>query len=439
MTNQPTKARLMWIILQVIFMIAIWLPNMAYIFEYAPKVFDETRLKAEIRLRPFAFPDFLKYYVCASLAKEGKKELVWSPDSQKEWIEGYLEAGLPEDKKHKVELQGIGEYTPQFVMLMIPWTYVPFNLALILWLIGNLLFLILTVTPVLKTNASLPSRQYIVWWLFLLASGPCWFNFFLGQSGALATGLTALFYVCWLKNKNLPAGIAMTLLAVVKPHFLVIPLIMAIVYKRWTALWIFLATSVALLLAATCFFGWQTIISYPMLLKEISHGYATGKYVGSVATCITFLGPLCAVMPRLEAQKVMLVVTAAGLMTVFGLWFWTACARDLKGAFALSLTMLILLISSAHGLFYDLLLLAVPWAATIQTVDFASLFRIADKRMMLWCYAFMLLPAVNWLLMFSKIADGGPVHVPIMILLMLPAFSLWREEIARARQSSATR
>jgi hypothetical protein len=437
--NLAVKApppQLILAVLQAVFILAIWLPNLAYLAEYAPIVCNESRLKAEIRTHPFAFPDFLKYYVCADLARQGLKEQIWNPSSQKDWIEKYLEADLPEAEKHKVVLQGIGEYTPAFVMLMIPFTYLPFNLALILWLIFNFLVLILTVTKVLETNATLPRNQIALWWLFMLATCPCWFNFFLGQSSALVTGLTAIFYVCWLKKKSLPAGVSMTLIAVIKPQFLVIPLVMALVYKKWSTLSFFLVTSIALTFVTAWFFSWHTLLAYPTLLAGILQGYTTGKYQDSLSTYITLIGPLCAILPRIEAQKIMSIVTVLGLSIICWLWSLTAKARDTNGAFALALTMLLLLVCSAHGLYYDLLLLAVPWAATIQTANFPALIRIKNNSQMIWCSAFMLFPAINWLIRFSKI-DGGPSHVPILIILMLPAFVLWRDEIANSRSASA--
>jgi hypothetical protein len=141
-------------------------------------------------------------------------------------------------------------------------------------------------------------------------------------------------------------------------------------------------------------------------------------------------------LPRIEATKLMLIVTVVGLSIIYWIWSLTAKARDENGAFALALTMLLLMVCSAHGLYYDLLLLAVPWAATVKTASFSALVRITDKSQMIWCSAFMLFAAVNWLIRFSNVASGGPIHVPILITLMIPAFLQWRNEIAKSSSSS---
>jgi hypothetical protein len=421
-TKVQAPRKRQWIVVEAVFLLAIWFPNIAYICYYAPVVNNPTALIAEMRSRPWAFSDFLKYYACADLISHGAKATVWDPQVQSAWIKKYLSSTLPEGKTFEPQLLAVGEYTPQFLVFMTPLLNMPVYQALAFWQIFNLLWLLIPVTILLRKYSSLTTKQMCLWWMIILASGPCWYSFSLGQSAALVTGLQGCYYLTLMTGRNLAAGIVAALLAIIKPQRVLIPLAMALFTRRYKIIATVVVASLAIACIAASVTGWDTFVQYPSRLAELIHKYDSGQQFYSRPPFVSIEQPLTSLFGAHVARIMLTIVSIVGFIGTCVIWSKAYKAGVKSYPFAFAASVLLDLATSTRAVYYDFLVLAVAWAVTIPAVEFDRIKEIPDRKLRWWCWVFVFFPAVNWILLYSKIYDGGPLHFPVIIFMLYLAW-----------------
>jgi hypothetical protein len=90
--------------------------------------------------------------------------------------------------------------------------------------------------------------------------------------------------------------------------------------------------------------------------------------------------------------------------------------------FAIACSLIPLYIFNARCIYYDLLLMLIPWALTVPVVEFDQIKTLSNRNLRYWCWLFLLFPVLNWVIIWARVVDGGPAHQPVMLLLFVLAW-----------------
>lgn len=200
-----------------------------------------------------------------------------------------------------------------------------------------------------------------------------------GQNTALSLLLIAMFWRGLHDGRDVPAGIAAGLLLFKPP--LALPFLGALVLaRRWRALAVALATTVALYAVGAAI----TDVGWPWRWVDSLRYLDRVDTPFNVQNFVSVPGAVEAVFGIDSLAATMIGFGVAGLAVVFISWAWWTDAGDLAGRIAL--TTAGALVISPHALFYDAGLLALvaivfadrvprvrPWLPALWFLGFAHL------------------------------------------------------------------
>ena len=236
-------------------------------------------------------------------------------------------------------------YPPIFLLLLLPFSFLPYFASLAIWLITT----ILGYLKVLLRIA--PSRQTI--WLAMAFTGT-FENFIHGQNGFLSAGILGGGLLL-LESHAFIGGIILGFLSF-KPQLAVLIPVALIAGRRWKALAGASLSFLGLVLASILIMGtgvwvafWQSI---PVASKLFESGVFPIFKNGSVFYAALLAGASFEVARTLQAIMMISVV-----IVVFIVWF-----RDISLPIRNSVLVLSILLFTPHVYPYDFVLLALPIA-----------------------------------------------------------------------------
>lgn len=207
--------------------------------------------------------DFLAFYTGASMVKEGKSTKLYSLAEQRK--EQYV---ISEDQRKNRRF--IPFYNPPFVALALtPLTYTSLLRAYELWFILNVIILCVTILLIynmfIKRSFPLTVGAIIMTIIFL----PNILSLLFGQWGTVLFFLFLATWFLWAKKYFFAAGFILSLI-LVKPHFLLLIVLVLLLQKQWQILKGFALGVFILGLLSLFIVGPAGIVSYFNILTQIT-------------------------------------------------------------------------------------------------------------------------------------------------------------------------
>jgi hypothetical protein len=280
--------------------------------------------------------DFLPFWAAASLAQTGEPAAAYSPPRIKAMIQARIDPAFPRTP--------FWNYPPTFLLLILPLAYLPYLPALAVWLgVTGAGFL-----GVMRRAVSLP----LVPWLALAFPGAV-DNFLYCQNGFLSAFLLGGGLLL-LERRPLAGGFLLGLLSY-KPHLALLVPLALIAGRRWQALAAAGAAAAGLALASLIVLGtgaWTAFLgNIPFAGKLLDNSEFWWKMC-SIYAAVRLAGGGTSL--ALGIQAVVFLAAAAAVV-----WSWR---RDTPFYLRSSILIIAILLSTPYVFFYDLTLLALPFA-----------------------------------------------------------------------------
>lgn len=339
------------------------------------------------------FNDFTQTYASALIVRQGDPLALFSDDSLFAALMETARLAYGEGLSSRQAMSsllsaGYWLYPPPFIFAIAPLAYLPYWLAVVLWLtLSGSLFL-------WAVRAALPEGA--PWqgaWPLALGTPTCFANLMYGQTGFLSGGLIGLGLAS-IRRRPLLAGMLIGL-ASIKPHLGMLIPVALIAGSHWRAFVAATATTLGLLLASAAVFGlslWQQTVA---TLLSATAGFSIGSYnlwaMTSVLSTVALLGGGELLMWTLQA-----IAAAAAVGCVAWVWHRGASHDDSRGLQAATLCF-----------------------ATPLAVPMVYVYDLA-----------ILIPGAAWLL--ADIARRGGSKVELTLLVIALALPFFSYELARS-------
>ncbi|MBU6451752.1 MAG: DUF2029 domain-containing protein [Cyanobacteria bacterium REEB67] len=373
--------------------------------------------------------DFSQFYQAGQLALSPQAHQVYDPAIQNAWAARLIAPCKPDKIFYN-------QSVPFLYVLLIPFGKLAYNQAYVLWCLTTMAF-------ALGALAWLVARVGFLrgWALLLFLSGviaclPFYLTIWHGQTTFLLTGIFALFALFVMQKRNALAGL-MLALSTFKPQYMLPFVALAFGLGRGALVLYLLLFESLLMACAAIFIGPENIIGYPHVLAGAE---SSSNFVGvNPQIMASVRGVLSAFLPHQAAMVVTVTLLLATLVPL------TLVARSLLRQTAkspiyleacrwlLAFTFVLALIVSPHTHYFDCLLLAVPAALTLPTVDLAALLfkrgplvEVLSLAHRLWCIVLLLFPLLSWPINFmpaSRVVEG---ELFLAINILLAALAAWQ-------------
>jgi len=297
------------------------------------------------------YSDFAIYYCAGSMVRQGLGHQLYDTA---------IQFRVQREFAPEVSIrQGPLPYNhPPFeALLFLPFTYVPYPQAFVLWDLTNLA--LLASLPFLL-RPHLPKLQkypWAIWVLVSLAFSPIFFALLQGQDSILLLFLYGLAWVCLRKNNFAAAGVWLAL-GLFKFH-LVLPFVILLLVqrKRRKILYGFLPAATALALISLATVGGEALRAYPHYVMYLERNLPQSAIVPSDMPNLR--GILYLFMASKPYFGAALLVSSA-IVFLFAAWRLRGKGdlRLLNLKFSLAVVATVLV--SYHALRHDLSILVLP-------------------------------------------------------------------------------
>lgn len=336
--------------------------------------------------------DFARFYVYTKLAGSSQAAFLYDPQVQLEWF-NQLIAPL---RVHAVVFL---QYPPFFFSLFSPLAALPILPAYVIYLIGSLLLAVGGLALIWRTDREKGACGLYLLCAGMLASVPSWMNLRDGQLGLWLVGLISLYYhwLCGRRNDFLAGA----LLAVLSCKLQYAPFLgaAALALGRYRLILAAVLTEIVLLSWSATMVGWRNIFHYPKMLMSIESHSLTYLVNPEQMACLRAF--ICQLLPERLVMPVCNMLMLAGAALVFFTFQSRAkngCAAYFRWAFAVSV--ILLLVASPHSGLYDCVLLSIPAALTLPSLDPFSAWKEKDKLLKWWSLTLLLYPLAGCFLFF---------------------------------------
>jgi alpha-1,2-mannosyltransferase len=309
------------------------------------------------------YPDFTIFYSAGNIVRTGMGTQLYDDDTQysaqKQFAAGVHIRQGPLPYNHP----------PFEALLFVPFTYLPYFTAYILWGVVNLLIL-LALPLLLRPHVSLLQRGSPVLWSFMgLAFFPVFVALLQGQDVLVLLLLLTLAFVALKKNSDFAAGCWLGL-GLFRFH-LVLPIVFMLLLQKRTRLFGgFLSAALALLLISVAVVGVTTTWNYPWYVWRIEQAMGRGSIVPSDMPNLRGLmdGILTAWTTPQFTNIIVVAVSLILVLFAVRRLSNTAQANPLPLGFAFVVLTTVLV--SYHAFAYDLSLLLLPvWLVVNHSVE----------------------------------------------------------------------
>jgi len=256
-------------------------------------------------------------------------------------------------------------HPPFEALLFIPFTWLSYPTAYLLWNLLNLVFLVILYFLLRNTIPWLRQVSAASWLLGCLAFFPVFFALLQGQDILMLVLLFGAAYVLLRRNSDLAAGCCLGL-GVFRFH-LVLPLVLILLYqKRSKVLAGFLATAAVLGLISVAIIGWEGALSYPSHVWHLEQSMERRQTIVPIrmASIRGLFDSL--LIPHFSKVASDIAIAAASLALVFFAARKWKLENLTQFDLGFALCVIVTVLTSYHTLTYDLSLLLLPLALTVQ-------------------------------------------------------------------------
>lgn len=310
------------------------------------------------------------------------------------------------DLKRQIAMKETGEYVhpehvpfnhpPMFILLIMPFAYLPIKEAWAAWGIVNFAFALGGLWLLCKSN--LPeSRIPLILTVLLVATignfaGAC--AVALGNYSGIMLGLTCLTFWALQKRRDLVLG---TLLALSSIKFQYLPFLLmpALVQRRYKALMAFAIALLLFLGATAMLLGLDSILNYPHTAVDVE----TSAYEMRAAQKMPNVRGLLACFFPEHCLFLSLPFTVLGLLLTAKVWLDEKKANSQLFPWAVAITITCMLLTAPHVHMYDFILLTIAAFYTLPSLNSfqSQAFQFYEGR--LWLTFLVLLPGFSWFIL----------------------------------------
>jgi len=302
------------------------------------------------------YPDFTIFYSAGKILREGLAAKLYDEATQYR-IQQEFAAGVS-------IRQGPLPYNhPPFeALLFVPFTYLPYFSAYLLWNTINLLILCwlpLLLRPYLPILRPVPAPLCV---FIALAFFPVFIAFLQGQDIVGLALLFALAYVCLKKEADFSAGCWLGF-GLFRFHLVVPFVLILFLLKKRRAILGFLSVALALVVVSIFIMGWNQALSYPAYVWHVEQTMAQRMTAVPVGMP-NLRGLMDTVLDRAlskPARDLLVALISIGLI-ILAASKWRGRNFDLGFSLAMITTILV----GYHAFAYDLSLLLLPMALLIN-------------------------------------------------------------------------
>lgn len=358
------------------------------------------------KLPTIKYHDYAKYYTMAKIVASDESHKFYDGEHQlNEWRKLSNEGAS--------ERPVCMEISPVWPAILYPFGKVSLQTAYLLWQGIWMSAGAIGLFSVLRSIHSSTSLGRTIFRTFILctaimASLPEARGMVLGQPSWLILGLLSGFCAAFLAKQDVVAGI---LLAISTIKFQYSPFfgVAALAAGRWKIIAVAAAGFFALLGAAAVIVGPDTVLQYPsILLKwETMKEYEIDINPQSM---VNFRGVLSILMPSEIAMKFSFPIMIAGLLLTLKVWFDALKIGAKAVPWALSFSVIAVLLFSAHVHMYECIVLAICAALTFPSFDPVQLLSVNTWRMRLWIWLLAIYPFLLWVIF---LLDAKLFHIQI--------------------------
>ena len=307
------------------------------------------------------YPDFSTFYSGAGMVRQGLGKQLYDEATQYR-IQLQFAAGV------SIRQGPLPYIHPPFeALLFIPFTWFSYPTAYLLWDLLNLVFLAVLFFLLRSAIPWLKQVSAASWLLGCLAFFPVFFALLQGQDILMLVVLFGAAYVLLRRNSDLAAGCCLGL-GVFRFH-LVLPLVLILLYrKRGRVLAGFLATATVLGLVSVAIIGWEGALSYPSHVWHLEQSMERRQTIVPIrmASIRGLFDTL--LIPHFSKLASDIAIAAASLaLVVFAARKWKL-GNGAQFDLGFALCVIVTVLTSYHTLTYDLSLLLLPLALTVQYV-----------------------------------------------------------------------
>jgi hypothetical protein len=373
--------------------------------------------------------DFSQFYQAGQLAVSPQAHQVYDPAIQNAWA-AKLIAPCKQDKIF------YNQSVPFLYVLLIPFGLLAYNQAYVLWCLTTMTFTLGALAWLVARAGFLRGWGRLIFLSGVAACLPFYLTIWHGQTTFLLTGIFAFFALFVMQKRSALAGLTLAL-STFKPQYMLPFVALSLGFGRRAIVLYLLLFESLLMAAAAIFIGPENIIGYPHVLTGAE---SSSNFVGvNPQIMASVRGILSAFLPHQAAMLVTIILLLATLVPL------AIVARALMRSTAksptylescrwlLAFTFVLALVVSPHTHYFDCLLLSVPAALTLPTVDLAALLMRRGPLIealslphRLWCILLLLFPLLSWPINFmtaSRVVEGG---LFLAINILLAALAAWQ-------------
>jgi hypothetical protein len=342
--------------------------------------------------------DFVVFYAGGVLARGGGNSNIYAWATQEKVFRTLVDA-------EPTEADFYTQSFPSTFVLMIPLTFLPLDLAHLLWDICTLLLGSLVFSLFLLSIDSQNKEKNLLIFLGLFYSFPAFQCLLTGQLSWLLLAIVSAYAYCLAERKQLLAGLLLAA-TTLKPQYMLFLFLPPLFAKQFRVIASAVVFEIIFLSATVMQLGWTSVLAYPTTLKRAE---AICNFSPDMMPGIR--GLLTSVLPQETALSISMFAMVCAFLGQMVFFYLKRSQLGTKSgiAAALSITITAALFFSAHSFPYDSLLLAIPAAYFLNGGWISTPLSRLSKVL------FIAYPIVSWICFFvSKLS-----HVPALALLGL--------------------
>lgn len=290
-------------------------------------------------------------------------------------------------------------YPPFFLLLIAPFSLLPYPLALLIW---NVCFLCLYVCVIYKIA---PTRFTIA---LALSFPAVFFNLRWGQNGFLLTSI--LSYLLLSKNSNINIGLGLALLTI-KPHFAILPYFMAIINQKWHALIYSFLFLILFICISIYYFGTNIWLFFGMSFSAIKELTLLTLWQETTGIRISVQDSLRMIGASYSISSALQIIFSIFILALnYKIRFFSN--NRMKDVVATSSVLLI----TPYAMQYDLMLLSLPVSLYLFDLFTTQQYFFGEFSFLIFSW---LLPLVNYVIVHHYGIQIAPLSILLLILFAI--------------------
>jgi len=345
------------------------------------------RTEKNSQVSPFGV-DFGVYYTAGQMVRSGETDDLYNIPVHHAALERIMDREMP------FYLPWM--YPPTFLMIVTPFSFLPYTTALVVWLSITLALALFALFPLVPKRKSLA--------LLVVGFPGVLMNLRWGQNGFLNTALLG-FGLYFLESNPVLAGLMFGLLTY-KPQIALFAFLVLFISKKWRVLSWAVVFTVGFAILSGVLFGFDTWVQFVQSFSNSTSGLLDNNWLS-----IAKVQPSMFINLRLAGiiDSVNYIILGVIGLVVAGAtgWVWHHTDRiALKAATMCAGTLLVI----PYFLQYDLMILSIP--LVLLSYDYIEYGRRPIDFLLL--LAFWMTPLLDWLLV-----RWTDVHICPFILMAL--------------------